>query len=507
MSIVRNTGAPRATLATWIGLAVIAIPCLLYAMDLTVLALAVPQITQELSPTASELLWIMDVYGFMVAGFLVTMGTLGDRIGRRRLLMWGAAAFGIASVLVALSTSAEMLIAARALQGIAGATLAPSTLSLIRNMFLDDRERTLAVGVWVASFSAGAALGPVLGGLLLEHFHWGAIFLITVPVMLLLLVVAPRLLPEFRDPDAGRMDVPSAVQSLAAVLPVIYGIKRIAEGGPPLESALAVALGLVAGALFVRRQARLADPMIDVRLLRTPGLRTALAINILGLFTVFATFLFIAQYLQLVLGMGPLEAGLWTAPSGIVFALGSIVTPFVLRHASPASVLIVGFVIAAIGFAMLTQLRGQDDLGLLFAGMIVLCIGLAPVGAITTDLVLSSAPPERAGAASAISETSFEFGAAAGIAVLGSVFTAVYRLALDPSDFAGVSPAAATAARESLGGAMEAVRQLPFDDGQRLTRAAREAFALAFAVASALSAACALGAAALSGTLLRRAGG
>src|SRR5512145_2618073 len=222
----------KATRREWIGLAVIALPCMLYSMDLTVLNLAVPQLSVDLQPTSAQLLWIIDIYGFLVAGSLITMGTLGDRIGRRRLLMIGAAAFGIGSVLAAFSTSAEMLIATRALLGLAGATLAPSTLSLIRNMFLDPHQRTFAIGVWVTSYSVGGAIGPLLGGIVLQYFWWGAVFLIGVPVMVLLLAVGPVLLPEFRDPRAGRLDLASAALSLGAVLAAIWGLKRIAEHGP-----------------------------------------------------------------------------------------------------------------------------------------------------------------------------------------------------------------------------------------------------------------------------------
>jgi DHA2 family multidrug resistance protein-like MFS transporter len=278
---------PRAGRREWIGLAVIALPCLLYSMDLTVLNLAVPHISADLKPSSSQLLWIVDIYGFLIAGSLITMGTLGDRIGRRRLLLIGAAAFGAASVLAAFSTSAGMLIATRALLGIAGATLAPSTLSLIRNMFLDPGQRTFAIGVWATSYSVGAAIGPLLGGILLEYFWWGSVFLLAVPIMVLLLVVGPVLLPEFRDPQAGRLDLLSAAQSLAAVLLVTYGLKKLAQDGPGWPPAISILAGLGIGVLFVHRQRRLADPLIDLRLFRVPAFSASLAAYTLGTLVAF----------------------------------------------------------------------------------------------------------------------------------------------------------------------------------------------------------------------------
>jgi len=316
--------APKASRREWVGLAVLALPCLLYSMDLEVLYLAVPKLSADLGPTSSQLLWITDIYGFLLAGFLITMGTLGDRIGRRRLLMIGAGAFGAASVLAAFSTSSEMLIAARALLGIAGATLAPSTLSLIRNMFLDPDQRTFAIGVWATSFSAGAALGPLAGGALLQFFWWGSVFLVAVPVMALLLMLGPALLPDSRDPEAGRLDLSSAVLSLVAVLAVIYGLKQVAQegmGGLPL---LSILIGLAAGVIFVRRQRTLADPLIDLALFRTPSFTASLAAFALSIFVIAGIFLFIAQYLQLVLGLSPMVAGLWTVPSSGGLIAGSM---------------------------------------------------------------------------------------------------------------------------------------------------------------------------------------
>src|SRR6266496_4365151 len=334
-----TSGVRRAGRREWTGLAVLALAALLYAMDLTVLHLAVPALSADLRPSSAQLLWITDIYGFMVAGFLVTMGTLGDRIGRRRLLLTGAAAFGVVSVAVAFSTSPQMLIASRALLGIAGATLAPSTLSLIFSMFSDPRHRSTAIGVWFTAFSAGGAIGPVLGGVLLEHFWWGSVFLLAVPVMALLLVLGPRVLPEYRDAAAGRLDLVSAMMLLVAVLAVVLGLKLIAQDGVGWPAAAAVLVGLAGSVVFVRRQLGLADPLIDLGLFRSRAFNASLATNLLGIFIVVGYFIFVAQYLQLVLGLSPLEAGLWSLPSAAGLIVGSNVAPRILRRVRPAYVI------------------------------------------------------------------------------------------------------------------------------------------------------------------------
>ncbi len=490
----------------WIGLAVIALPCAVYAMDLTVLNLALPRLSEDLEPSSSQLLWIVDIYGFLVAGLLVTMGTLGDRIGRRRLLLIGAAAFGVASVLAALSTSAEMLIAARALLGVAGATLAPSTLALIRNIFADPKQRTFAIGVWITSFSAGAAIGPLIGGLMLERFSWGSVFLLAVPVMALLLAVGPRLLPEFKDPDAGRLDLISAAASLVAVLAVIFGLKQIAQDGLGWIAVAAIVGGLGVGAAFVRRQKRLADPLIDLRLFRLPAFSGALTANTLGFFVNFGIAVFLAQYLQLVLGLSPLEAGLWTMPWAAGFIVGSMLTSAIVSRISPASAIAGGLVVAAVGFAMLTQVSGDGSLPTLVAGSVVLALGLAPVFTLAADMMVSATPPERAGAAAGISETSSEFGGALGIAVLGVVGAALYRGEVAEAVPGTLPSEAAQGARESLGGAIAAGHELPRPLAGELVDAANDAFTQALQLAATLSAIVLIGAAVLAWTLLTRAG-
>ncbi len=496
--------SPKAGRREWIGLGVIALPCLLYSMDLTVLNLAVPSLAADLEPSSAQLLWIVDIYGFLVAGGLITMGNLGDRIGRRRLLLVGAGAFGVASVMAAFSTSAEMLIAARAVLGLAGATLAPSTLSLIRNMFHDAQQRTVAIGVWITSYSAGAAIGPPLGGVLLQHFWWGSVFLVGVPVMVLLLTLGPVLLPEFRDPEAPRLDLPSAGLSLAAVLLAIYGLKQMAQDGLGWRPAVFVAAGLTTGAVFLRRQGRLADPLIDLRLLRMPAFGASLATYMLATFVAFGSFFFVAQYLQLVLGMAPLQAGLWTMPFAVAFIVGSMLTPMLARRIRPGQLMAAGLALAAVGFAVLTQIGDTTGPSVLIVALVLYSLGLAPAFTLSNDIILGAAPPERAGAAAGISETSSELGGALGIAILGSVGTAVYRGLLADHFPAGVPSEAREAAMATLGGALATARELPETLGVPLLEAAREAFTRSLELAAAINVALVLVAVGVVLAFLRR---
>jgi MFS transporter, DHA2 family, multidrug resistance protein len=489
----------------WIGLAVLALPSMLYSMDLTVLNLAAPQFSADLEPSSSQLLWIVDIYGFLIAGSLITMGTLGDRIGRRRLLLIGAFAFGCASLLAAFAPSARMLIAARALLGLAGATLAPSTLSLLRNMFEDPGERTRAIAVWSASFALGAAIGPLLGGILLARFWWGSVFLINAPFMAALLILGPILLPEYRAPAAGRLDVASAVLSLAAVLALVFGVKSLATRGGWLLPAAGITGGVAIGWMFLYRQRRLREPFIDLTLFRSLAFSAALVISVLTFFVNFGTFFFVAQYLQLVLGLAPLEAGLWLLPSAMAFIVGSAVAPRLVGWKGPAHVMAGGFLIAAAGLGMLTQVDGPHGLGIVTAGGVLLALGLAPNIILTADLIVAAVPAERAGLASGMSEASTELGGALGIAVLGSVMIAVYRSEIGVLPLDGLSPDMIAGARETLAGAANAVAQLPGDLGADLLSRARGAFTDGMQLAASIGAAVALSAAILAGIVLRAA--
>ncbi|AXB42632.1 MFS transporter [Amycolatopsis albispora] len=494
---------PRAGRREWLGLATLALPTLLIALDMNVLGLAVPALSADLKPTGTELLWINDIYGFLIAGFLITMGTLGDKIGRRRLLLIGGAAFGVASAVAAFSASAEMLIVARAALGIAGATLMPSTMSLIRNLFHDPAQRTVAISVWMTSFTAGSALGPLLGAVLLENFWWGSVFLLGVPVMLLLLVFGPILLPESRNDDAGGVDLASVALSLTGMLATVYGLKKLAEAGFSWTAAAAFTGGLLVLYTFVRRQRTLRAPLLDLGLFANRGFTASITVQTLAVFGVAGGFFFVAQYLQLVLGLSPLEAGLWTVPSTVAGVAGTMLAPAIVRRVRAAYVLGGGMVLAVAGFVLLTFTEPDSGIAAVVTGFALLSFGFGPAMTVTTDLIMASAPPERTGAASALSETGSELGMALGIAILGSIGTAVYRIGVIEGTPAGIPPELATVAHDTLGGAVTIAAELPPGTAEQLLTVARTAFTDGFHVNSWISVALTAGLAVLSVVLLR----
>jgi len=468
---MREATTLRAGAREWAGLAVLVLPCLLVSMDAHVLNLALPQLTADLRPTNAELLWIVDSYAFLVAGSLLTTGALGDRVGRRRMLLIGAGAFGAASLLAAFAPSAPVLIAARALLGIAGATLMPATLALVRVMFEDSRQRTTAFGIWTASFALGGVIAPIVAGVLLAHFWWGSVFLVAVPVMLALLALGPLLLPESRDPAAGRVDPAGAALSLSGVLVAVYGFKRGDVAG---AIALTAGLGLLAAFLWRQRT----DPWIDPALLRRRTFSLPLSINACSFFVLYGTQFLIAQYLQLVLGLTALEAGLWTIPSALGYLAGSMLAPVAARWMPRQWMMSSSLLLTASGFGLLTQAGGVP---VIVAGSVIFSLGLAPIYVLSTELTVAAAPPERSGTASGILETGANLGGALGITVLGSIAAAVYRDAMPPGT------------AQTLG---EATRS-------GLADVAREAFTAGFHSAELVGAALLLVLAVASGLLLR----
>ena len=463
----------RATGREWAGLAVLALPTLLLSVDIFVLLLALPKIGQQLRASSTQQLWISDSYGFLLAGFLVTMGTLGDRIGRRRLLLIGAAGFGAASVLAAYATSPAMLIGARALLGIAGATLSPSTLALISAMFASPRQRTVAIGVWMACFMSGAALGPLVGGLLLAHFWWGSVFLLAVPVMVLLLMVGPVLLPEYRSPDAGRLDPVSVTLSLTAVIPLAYGLTTVARyGWRPLPVA-ALAVSAAAGAVFVQRQRGLAEPLLDLRLLANRTFAAAMGAMTLNTMLTGAVMLLVTQYFQLVDQLSPVRAGLCMLPAAVSMTASSLSAPRLARFTRPAYLITAGLMIAITGLLVIAAAQGA---ALVAAGWAMVTFGSGPVVALSVSLILGAAPRARAGAAAALNETSSQLGFALGIAILGSVGAAVYRSHIASAVPAALPSASAAGVRDTVAAAVTAARDLPHPAGVALLESAHGAY-------------------------------
>ncbi len=454
---MENVQSKGAHWRAWAGLALLALPTMLLGLDVTALYLVVPNLDADLSPTSTETLWIMDAYGFFIAGFLITMGTLGDRIGRRRLLMVGVAAFGAASVFAAFAPSAWWLIVARALLGVAGATLMPSTLSLISNMFADVRQRALAIGVWATMFALGMAAGPVVGGVLVAGFWWGAVFLVAPPVAVLVLALAPVLLPEFQT-RAGRVDLPSVGLSLTAMLPAVYAIKHAADVGIDVQAVVSGVIGSAATVAFIRRQLRLTEPLLDVRLFATGTFSAALSVLLVGLVGFGGMMFLVTQYLQLVDGMSPTAAGLWMGPPALAMLIGAIGAPLLARHLSPGIVMAVTLGVSTVGYGLLATV-GTDSRANVVAGFAFVYLGLGVVAALGTDIVVGTAPANKSGSAAALSETVQELGIAVGVAVLGSVTTTIYRTTLERP--AGMDPFAAEPYGESISGAVSAADELP----------------------------------------------
>ncbi|MFF1469661.1 MFS transporter [Streptomyces mirabilis] len=494
-----TTPAPGGGLAgrrEWTALGVLMLPLLLVSMDVSVLYFAIPAISADLEPSGTQQLWIFDIYAFVLAGLLMTMGSLGDRMGRRKLLLVGAAAFGTASVMAAYADSAEMLIAARAVLGIGGATLMPSTMAIIRTMFTDPGQRAKAIGLWSGVMTGGIALGSVMSGVLVEYFWWGSVFLVNLPAMVLLLVLGPILLPESKNPEPGRFDLLSVPLSMAAVLPVIYGVKEIPSEGWKFEYGASIVVGLVFAALFVQRQRTAKSPLISPELFRGRGFAPAVVLNLVSAFGMMGSAYFTTQYLQSVLGKSSMEAALWSLlPTVLVGVAAPVAAQLVQKGVHRAHVVSGGFVLGACGYGLLA-FTGTDSMWLVLAGAGVLASGIVTVMSQMMDLALGTVPVGNAGAASSLLETGAEFGGALGMAVLGSIGTAVYRHEI---------PSGAPApAQETLGGALAVAHGLPGGAGDALVRAAREAFTSGMQGAAIAGAVLLLGAAGVASATLRR---
>lgn len=497
-----TTDGPRVGARGWAALFVLMLPVLLVSVDNTVLSFALPEISLALAPSGAEQLWIIDVYPLVLAGLLVTMGTLGDRFGRRRMLLIGATGFAAVSVLAAFAPTAGLLIAARALLGFFGAMLMPSTMSLLRSIFQNRDQRRMAIAVWASAFSAGAALGPIVGGFLLEHFSWGSVFLVAIPVLIPLLIAAPLLVPESRDPRPGRIDPISIVLSMAAMVPVVYAIKSFAVDGPSLSAAGYTVLGVVMGALFVRRQRRAEIPMLDMALFRRGTFSGAIMVNLLSVVALVGFLYFVSQHLQLVLGLSPMAAGFALVPGMVGMIIAGLTVVPISRRVRPHVLVPSALMLSVLGYLIVAFTTRDHGVLPLIIAFIVLGVGIGAAETISNELILSSAPAAKAGAASAVSETAYELGAVLGTAVLGGIITAFYRGALVLP--AGLPSDVVHAARETLAGAYTAAQSLPAQVGDALWDAAAAAFGSGVMVTSLIGAVLVVGAAVVAALTLRK---
>ncbi|GAA1765531.1 MFS transporter [Agromyces humatus] len=464
----------RAPRRAWLALAVLMLPTLLVSVDNTVLSFALPAISRDLAPTAAQQLWIIDAYPLVLAGLLVAMGSAGDRYGRRRMLLVGSIGFTVVSVAAAFAPTAEALIAARAALGFFGAMLMPSTLSLLRTVFADREQRRLAIAIWASGFAAGSALGPIVGGVLLEHFHWGSVFLLAVPVLVPMLILVPLLIPESRDPAPGRIDLVSVLLSLAAMGPVVYGIKSLATEGVAGGGILMIAVGVAAGAWFVRRQLRSGSPMLDVRLFRKGSFGGAVLINLFSVIALVGFLFFVSQHLQLISGLSPVAAGLALLPGLVAMIVAGLVVVPIARRVRPRVIVPVALGLSATGYAIVASNATADSIAPLVIAFVLLGVGIGAAETVSNELILSSAPPAKAGAASAVSETAYELGAVLGTAALGSILAAHYRAAIELPG--ALTAAQAETARETLAGAVTVAEQLPASIADQLATSAALAF-------------------------------
>ena len=474
----------KATRRQWIALSILVLPTLLVSMDMTVTYLALPVLSAALKPTSSELLWITDIFGFFEAGLLIVMGSLGDRVGIKKMLLLGATAFTAASVFAAFAPSAFWLIVARAVMGIAGAAILPTVLSLIRNMFHNDTERTFAMGLYTTCFSSGTMLGPIIGGFLLSHFWWGSIFLMPVPLILILLAAAPALLPEFKDHRAKSIDLLSSALLILGTLAAIFGIKQIAQNGPGALPVLVVVAGVLVGVFFVKRQQKLQHPLIDLELFKIKGFFIALTALFIGLFSWAGIFLFVGQYLQSVIGISAFAAGLWMLPGALGSVLLCMLAPVAIKYFSRGRVITFGLTVLAAGIFLLCLLT-THSLWLLVVCSFMISGGCGLTVTLGIDKVVASAPPNKAGAAAGISETSTTFGASLGVALLGCIWTAFYRNDISTTIPTGLSAHQIETVKNTIGSAVVQAKNL---HNQALLSLAKQAFVHALHITAFFSA-------------------
>lgn len=471
---VAQPAASRATWREWAALATLMLPLLLIAIDNTVLNFALPQISLEFTANAALLLWIVDAYPLVLAGLLVTMGSLGDRLGRRRMLLIGSTGFAVVSALAAFAPTGEMLVAARAVLGFFGAMLMPATLSIIRNIFTDRDQRRVAIAIWAAAFAAGAAFGPLVGGLLLDRYDWGSVFLIAVPVLIPALIFIPLFVPESKDPAPGPVALLDPALSIATLAPIVFSIKSLAHHGVNSSALGALVLGLAAGAWFIYRQLRGRYPMLDLRLFSSPSFTGSVLSNLLAVFSLIGFLYFAAQHLQLVLELRPLEAGLVFLPGALAMVVAGLIVVPVARRIPGHRIVASSLLLSASGYVVVVVFAQGASALVIGSAFVILALGLGGVETLTNDNIIAAVPPHKAGAASAISETAYEIGAVLGTAVLGTILATSYRTTIQLPD--GLTLEQRAVAGETLGGAVSVADDLPPAAAHALLDSAHHAF-------------------------------
>lgn len=486
----------------WAILAVICAALMVVVIDVTVLHVAAPAISGDLDPTALQLLWIIDIYPLVAAPLLIAAGVLGDRLGRKRMLVAGLAVFGIASIAATFAPTAEALIAARALLGVGGAMILPSTMSIIRDVFRDRSERVKAVGIWSAVSAGGAAIGPLVGGFLVEHFWWGAVFLINVPVVLLIVPVALRLLAESRSTQPPPWDSPSVVMTIVGILGLAFGFKEGARYGF-VDPVVLASLLTGAGSLiwFTRRQLSAKLPLLDVRLFLRREFTVAVGCVFLAMFGLVGIEFFGAQYLQLVLGLGAFDAALRLLPLMLSTLAGGLLASRVLGLLGTRWTISLGLAGTGLGLVPMLALGLTDQYYLLWPSFLVIGFTLEVALVAANDVIISSVPADEAGQAAAIEGTAYELGGGFGVAALGSILAFVYTAKIGPTE--GVSSVGLRNAEESLGRALEIAERMSTTVGKPLIETAKLAFMSGYHTAIAVSIALVGVSAAVAAILLR----
>jgi EmrB/QacA subfamily drug resistance transporter len=457
----------------WLILVVLCFSLLVIVLDNTILNVAIPTLSRQLDPTNSQLQWMVDSYTLVFAGLLLTAGSLGDRFGRRGALQLGLVIFGLGSLLSALASTADQLIATRAFMGIGGAFIMPATLSIITNVF-PANERGRAIGVWAGTAGIAVALGPLTGGFLLEHFYWGSVFLVNLPIVAVGLIAGVFLIPSSKDPSASKLDPLGAVLSIVGLVLLVYAIIEAPQDGwtdPMILGAFGVAVLLLGGFLWWERTT--SHPMLDVRFFKNPRFSAASLGISMAFFAMFGATFLLTQYMQFVLGYSPLEAGVRLLPFAAVILVVSPLSARIVEKLGTKATVATGLAIVGVALVLMTQLQTDSSYRDLVWRMVLWAFGQALVLAPATESIMGSLPLAKAGVGSAVNDTTRQVGGALGVAIVGSVMSSTYgsRIADFFSGTAGAGSAAEQIAKESLGGALSIAGQVP-----SLALVARSAF-------------------------------